>query len=351
MQRTIALAILLVLGSAPSGCNQDVGASRGGEGQLCHADDTCDSGLACVAGWCEFTGVYCGDGLCSGGESFSTCAEDCDILCGDGVCDEGETSDFCPMDCPVPPYCGDGVCNGDETVSSCFDDCPVQPYCGDGICNGDETVSSCFDDCRPPPECGDGFTEGDEVCDGADLGVETCTSQGFISGALACLADCSGYDTAACLNCGNSLIDIPEVCDGTDMAGQNCMSLGLGFNTGELTCLADCTDYDTSGCDTVPCTDLSQLDCRICTCQQYSSSCNWFADRMAYECYCGPGSTCLSDCAADCANPSLFNRTPACQACLDTASANSDPCFQVAFQACTNYSPCVTYIQHNQDCN
>jgi len=326
MRRTIALAALLVLGSVPGACKEEAGESRGGEGEVCYADGTCDSGLDCVVGRCEPTGANCGDGLCNGGETFATCPEDCDPLCGDGVCDEGETSDQCPMDCPVLPYCGDGVCDADETETTCPDDCWT------------------------PPECGDGLTEGDEVCDGSDLGVETCTSQGFFTGDLSCLADCSGYDTAACHNCGNNLVDSPEVCDGTDLAGQDCTTLGLGFNTGELTCLANCADYDTSACDTVPCTDLPQLECRVCTCEQYSSGCNWFANRIASECYCGAGTTCLADCAADCVNPSLFNRTPACQACLDAASANGDPCFQAAGQACINYSPCVTWAQHNQDC-
>lgn len=72
---------------------------------------------------------YCGDGLCSGSESCSSCSYDC------GVC---------------PAYCGDGVCNGSETCSSCSYDCGVcQPstYCGDGVCNGSETSASCPSDC------------------------------------------------------------------------------------------------------------------------------------------------------------------------------------------------------------
>jgi hypothetical protein len=36
------------------------------------------------------------------------------------------------------------------------------------------------------PTCGDGIIDGDEVCDGADLGSETCASQGFSNGPLGC---------------------------------------------------------------------------------------------------------------------------------------------------------------------
>lgn len=43
------------------------------------------------------------------------------------------------------PYCGDGVCNGSETSSSCPGDCGG--YCGDGYCSGNETPTSCAADC------------------------------------------------------------------------------------------------------------------------------------------------------------------------------------------------------------
>jgi hypothetical protein len=48
--------------------------------------------------------------------------------------------------------------------------------------------------------CGDGRadTANGEVCDGADLGGATCTSQGLGTGELGCLADCTGFDTAGC---------------------------------------------------------------------------------------------------------------------------------------------------------
>lgn len=46
------------------------------------------------------------------------------------------------------PFCGDGVCSAGETSSSCASDCPVGgPFCGDGTCNGNETASNCSSDC------------------------------------------------------------------------------------------------------------------------------------------------------------------------------------------------------------
>jgi hypothetical protein len=59
---------------------------------------------------------------------------------------------------------------------------------------------SCDDD--PPqgdlrPVCGDGRVEAPETCDGTDLQGATCQTEGYVSGALVCAADCT-LDTAEC---------------------------------------------------------------------------------------------------------------------------------------------------------
>ncbi len=49
-------------------------------------------------------------------------------------------------------------------------------------------------------ECGNNFIQAGEVCDGSDLGGETCVSQqgaGF-NGSISCKNDCSGYDLTQC---------------------------------------------------------------------------------------------------------------------------------------------------------
>ena len=48
-----------------------------------------------------------------------------------------------------------------------------------------------------PAICGDGKAELTEACDGDDLRDETCFDHGFVTGALACKADCT-YDVSAC---------------------------------------------------------------------------------------------------------------------------------------------------------
>ncbi|HEY3358733.1 MAG TPA: hypothetical protein VGQ83_36130 [Polyangia bacterium] len=100
----------------------------------------------------------CGDGLCSGAETCSSCPADCGACptgCGNGTCDADETCDSCAADCGAcPPACGDGTCNGTETCSSCPADCGVcPPRCGDGTCNGSETCTSCAADCGACTSC------------------------------------------------------------------------------------------------------------------------------------------------------------------------------------------------------
>lgn len=50
--------------------------------------------------------------------------------------------------------CGDGICNGTETCTTCSSDCGACPaVCGDGVCSGTETCSSCLDDCFSSCSC------------------------------------------------------------------------------------------------------------------------------------------------------------------------------------------------------
>ncbi len=46
--------------------------------------------------------------------------------------------------------------------------------------------------------CGDGFRDPLETCDGNNLNSQTCVTQGFDSGTLACASDCASFDTSSC---------------------------------------------------------------------------------------------------------------------------------------------------------
>jgi len=83
----------------------------------------------------------CGDGMCSAGETKTSCPDDCDARCGDNKCTGDETLASCPQDCTV---CGDKVCSSTEDLASCPADCAV---CGDSICSSTESATSCAQDC------------------------------------------------------------------------------------------------------------------------------------------------------------------------------------------------------------
>lgn len=55
--------------------------------------------------------------------------------------------------------------------------------------------------------CGNNTREGLEVCDGTDLFGQTCISQGFDGGTLACDGTCTGFDTSACVTCVGAKTD------------------------------------------------------------------------------------------------------------------------------------------------
>ena len=140
--------------------------------------------------------------------------------------------------------------------------------------------------CNPcSSTCINNVTECNEVCDGTSLNSQTCVTQGFDGGTLACNASCNGYDTSACFGCGDGtcdptentcscpsdcgqpcgdgILNCGETCDGTNLNGATCLS--LDFSSGDLGCDSACTGYDMSSCCTATedglCFDGLDNDC------------------------------------------------------------------------------------------
>jgi serine protease AprX len=75
-----------------------------------------------------------------------------------------------------------------------------------------------------PAFCGNGVKEGSEQCDGADLGGQTCASQGFSGGTLSCTSNCT-LNTSGCTLClgsGASCTSNGQCCSGTCRRNRTC---------------------------------------------------------------------------------------------------------------------------------
>ena len=203
---------------------------------------------------CEGTGPVCGndekegtevcDGEDLGGETCETlgfesgtlgCTEDC--LGFDASECEG-TGPVCGNDIKEGTELCDGEDLGGET-------CATLGFDGGNL----QCTDSCEFDTAGCYECGDNEINGSEDCDGEELGGATCATLNFDGGNLQCTDSCE-FDTAGCYECGDNEINGSEICDGTDLGGVTCDSLGL--LSGDLECLSDCSGYDTSSCTFSP---------------------------------------------------------------------------------------------------
>ncbi|WP_230467851.1 hypothetical protein [Lujinxingia vulgaris] len=236
------------------------------------ADETCetlgfDGGTLGCSDTCGFDTSACTIDPVCGDDAVNTDEEACD---GSDLADEtcetlgfdGGTlgcSDTCGLDtsaCTIDPVCGDDAVNTDEEACDGTDlageTCESLGFDG-GTLGCSDTCGFDTSACTTNPVCGDDTVNTDEeVCDGADLGGQTCESLGFDGGTLGC-SDTCGFDTSACTTnpvCGDDTVNTDEeVCDGADFGGQTCES--LGFDGGTLGCSETC-DVDTSACTTNP---------------------------------------------------------------------------------------------------
>ena len=262
-----------------SNCTEPAcGDNVAGRGEFCDGTDL--QGLTCAN--FGFTG---GTLAClSDCSYFDTSNCEGEVFCGDNVAEGGEFCDgtdlqgltcanfgftggtlACRFDCSFVntssctggPECGDNVAEGGEFC----DGTDLQGLsCADlGFTGG---TLACLSDCSyfdtsnctfEPAVCGDNVAEGGEFCDGTDLQGLSCADLGFTGGTLACLSDCSYFDTSNCegeVFCGNNVVEFGEFCDGTDLQGLSCAD--LGFTGGTLACLSDCSYFDTSNCTFEP---------------------------------------------------------------------------------------------------
>jgi len=295
------------------------------DGTSCEDDLFCNGADACSNGACASPGDPCDPGW--------VCNEDSDVCeCDDaGDCDDGDscTADSCVdgscVHSAIDPCCGDGTCGGGETCSSCPQDCGSCPEpCPNGTCGPGEDPCNCPQDCGQPPTsevlgstCDDDL---DNDCDGQmdcdDEDCQECTEDfdcddgRFCNGTEVCVECWCGPGTSPCAN--------DECCDeaaDTCTPGRLCTS-DAGCDDGDPCTVDTCVD----GCcvNTPDCLSSGECDdgdpCTINICDQgcctYEPECDTDAD-------CGDGDPCTVDSCDDgcCENTTII--CPNNQVCAD----------------------------------
>lgn len=187
---------------------------------------------------------------------------------GEAITDSGAgTTDAASTDATTSgtdTLCGDGIVQGEEECDGAELqglDCPDFDR-GDGgafergrlTCNSDCTYNT-----TACSSCGDGRVTGEELCDGENLAGESCASNGYTGGSMACSVACDGFVFDDCTTCGDGSVEGVEACD---CAGGTCTPTGLadqscqdqGFDGGSLGCTDICT-LELSGCESFSCGD------------------------------------------------------------------------------------------------
>ena len=408
-----------------SASESDEGPTADGEGSG-DADDTGTTAVADDTGTDAGTGT---DGSSGSTGSAARCGDDvaegteaCDgtDLAGQTCTDQGFDGGTlaCARDCTFDtaacvtyggdccaangtPGCEDATCS----ASVCSDDPDCCSDTWDAACAtfaaGDAACQDVGGSC---PVCGDNAAEGTEVCDLLDLQGESCATQGFDVGFLACEADCSALDTDGCVDyvgdccsahgspgcandscwaaicaatpsccsatwtaacalaattepacqsvggscpdptCGDDTAVGAEACDGTDLSGEDCAS--LGFSGGTLACEIDCTAFDTSGCTTFTgdcCADNGTPGCIDPACT--ASVCT------------GDPSCCADTWDAVCAaaafpDPACIDAGGSCPTCGDDTAEGGEICDggDLSGASCTDFGFAGGTLQCAADC-
>jgi hypothetical protein len=146
--------------------------------------------------------------------------------------------------------------------------------------------------CQELSMCGDGVRDEGEQCDNLDFGMPplACVDLGFDGGTIGaeCNEDCM-VDTSGCTTCDNGVLEPPEVCDVGQLGGQTCQT--QGFAGGNLACNATCDGFDASGCvECFSCRDCNNQACIDGQC----GNCRSNADCCApYMCVGAPNGRCM----------------------------------------------------------
>ncbi len=230
-------------------------------------------------------------------------------------------------------------------------------------------LTGCTVDFNAPDgeSCGDGVQSSNEVCDGIALGDETCQSQGFDTGALACQPDCAAFDLDGCHSCSVS-------CGGVGCSGLPCGPDGMVCSTGACVCSGNggpaqtsesgCSDGHDNDCDGS--TDCDDPDCDGADCGPNGAVCSEGAclclgSSTEVDCGDGVDNDCdgSTDCGdSDCANSACGPNGMVCsgQTCACSGNGGSpqtmeSTCSDAVDNDCDGLSDCEDPDCNSRTCN
>jgi len=243
----------------------------------------------CACNVCETAGckipASCGDGTCGNQENCLNCAKDC------GCAGQFEVCNPVTAKC-VEALCGNGVCDPGENCVTCIPDCGCSgaEKCSYGVCSHDPCGGIEYAGC----------CDGKNLvyCDGGDLVVNNCGSNGCGWVAGQAWYDCGGKgeDPSGKLALDCFDYEYPPGC-----GGKECGDNGGGYSCGTCPQGQDCVDGKCGDC--MP--DCQGKECGDNGCGAACGECQaGFECSAQFKCVCVPaceGKNCGDDgCGATC---------------------------------------------------
>ncbi|MBI4010524.1 MAG: hypothetical protein HY361_05085 [Candidatus Aenigmarchaeota archaeon] len=191
-----------------------------------YAQSSYDSNNCVISYTCQSTTSQCGDKVCSGGETPSSCPGDCGTstseTCGNNFCGSGETPTSCASDCRV---CGDGP------ISSSGCQCGSVTQYGGYCCNSVFQSSACGTSGGLNNPCGEGPIPSSGCnCGGGSFYSGYCCYN--VYQASACTGVTGGYCGDKACNNAETPTSCPSDCGG----GATCSSSNYWYCYDQSSC-------------------------------------------------------------------------------------------------------------------
>ena len=309
--------------SCPADCCQSDGTST--TDTTCHSECNGINGATVSVNCNSVVVSTCADltGYCSSTCAFTQCAgSEANCFCSGGACSSCSAGNYCSSyACPACSTTCDGVCQD----SACFGtdpDCNVagglQACCGNSACDGSDTASNCPSDCCDA----DCTAATDSTCYSACQGYNGCA---FADGTAQSVCNNQAFGSTVCYNTESTVL----CCEASSSA------------------CAGCTDCSGGSCSTNDNTECSNSEAS-CYCSGTCQSCSSGNYCSAYACL-----TCSTTCNGVCSDSACFLTDPDCDVsggatlscCGNSVCASGESCSA----DCATETHCSDSVDNDND--